>query len=76
MHAGGILAKKTKLQNSSCLEPGKSNRSGFRHFLVCANILKSSSESLKCVSCNLESGALMNSEMKPNSKGLECLKDS
>lgn len=46
---------------------------GFRHFLVCATILKPSTGSLKCVSCSLESGALMNSGMKPNSKGLERL---
>lgn len=40
MDSSSFVAKKTKLQNSSCLGSGKQTEVGFRYFPVCANFLK------------------------------------
>lgn len=62
MDGCGSVAKHTKLPNSNCLGSGNQIEVGFRHFLVCANILKPSTASLNCIPCSLESGV---SRMKP-----------
>lgn len=70
MDGGGSIAKNTKLSNSNCLGSGNQIEVDFRHFLVCANILKPSAWSLKCVPCSLESGFLMTQGWKQNGEGL------
>lgn len=71
MDSCGSMAKHTKLPNSNCLGSGNQIESGVRHFLVCANILKPSTASLKCVPCSRESGvSRMTQGWKQNGEGL------